>query len=86
MTATSIPILPGILYTIGVILFLLYLVLVYWFLPPLIYPSANDTLLKYLISMLFTAITVRLGPVILYWLTIDKWFSKYLKEELNKKY
>lgn len=83
MIATSIPIWPGIIYTIGVILFLLYLVLVYWFLPPLIYPSANDTWLKHIFSQLFTAITVGLGPVILYWLTTDKWFSKFIEENKN---
>jgi len=55
-----------IVYTIGMVLFGLYLALVYWFLPPLIYPSANDTWLKHIITMLCTAITAGLGPVILY--------------------
>ena len=70
----------GLIYTIGMILFGLYLALVYRFLPSLIYPSANDTWLKHIFSQLFTAVTVGLGPVILYWLTIDRWFSKFIEE------
>ena len=76
--SSDMSIVSALVYTIGMVLFGLYLALVYYFLPPLIYPSANDTWLKHIISTLLTVITVGLGPVVLYWLTIDKWFSKYI--------
>ena len=82
--ASNMTIASAIAYTTGVVLFGLYLVLVYWFLPPLIYPSANDTWIKHIVAQLFTAITVGFGPIILYWVTIDRWFSKYIEENQIK--
>ena len=69
--------------TIAFLIFFLfmgpYLVLVYWFLPPLIYPSIENNWIKRTLFYLFTSITIGLGPVILYWVYVDRSYTQYLQ-------
>lgn len=72
---------------IGFIIFFLFmgphLVLVYWFLPPLIYPSMENNLIKNILFFFFTGLTIGIGPVILYWINVDRSFTQYIHESLR---
>lgn len=73
--------------TIGFLIFFFfmgpYLALVYWFLPPLIYPSMENNLIKKILFFVFTALTVGIGPVALYWINVDRSFTQYTQKSLQ---
>jgi hypothetical protein len=60
-----------------------YLMLTCFFLPPLIYPSLKDDGKKSFMALMFAIFTLGIGPVILYWIKVDKLYTQYIQEELH---